>query len=66
MSKPPERLYFTVDEAAPLMRMGRSTLYRLVKERRVHYSLDPAGRIRFTQSDIDANVDAGRRPAVAA
>lgn len=66
MKKPLQPLYFTVEEAAPLMRMGRSTLYRLIKARRVQYSLDPAGRIRFTQGDIDINVAAGHRPAVAA
>lgn len=65
MNKPPNGLYYTVEEAAPLLRMGRSTLYRLTKKSLIGYTLDPAGRIRFTQGDIDAALEAGRRPAVA-
>lgn len=66
MSKQPQHLYYTVTEAAPQMRMGRSTLYRLAKAGRVTYTLDPAGRIRFTPDDIKDNLKAGHRPAVAA
>lgn len=66
MDKPPKGLYYTVREAAPLLRVGTSTLYRLVKQGRVTHTLDPAGRVRFTPKDIEDNLEAGRRPAVAA
>lgn len=62
MTKP--KLY-TVGEAAEAMGLGRSTLYRAIRKGRVDYTLDPANRIRFTQDDIDAALEAGRRPAVA-
>lgn len=65
--KPPQIVeLYTVTEAAHLMRMGRSTLYRLIRAGRVSYTEDPAGRIRFTAKDIDDNLTAGHRPAVAA
>lgn len=65
MEKQPVPHLHTVDEAAQKLRMGRSTLYRLAKAGRVPYTVDPAGRIRFTQHDIDTAIEAGRRPAVA-
>lgn len=65
MTEPSDRLYYTVEEAARMLRMGRSTLYRLARQGRVDHTLDPAGRIRFTRDDIDAALEAGRRPAVA-
>lgn len=64
MAKTMPNLY-TVAEAAHAMRVGRSTLYRLVKAERVPHTVDPAGRIRFTRADIDAALQAGRRPAAA-
>lgn len=65
MRTPPIRDLYTVEEAAKALRMGRSTLYRAINEGRIGYTVDPAGRIRFTQDDIDAALEAGRRPAVA-
>jgi excisionase family DNA binding protein len=57
---------YTVTETALLLGMGRSTLYRLIRAGRVTYTLDPAGRVRFTSDDIRDNLRAGHRPAVAA
>lgn len=65
MKTPPIRNLYTVAEAAQALRMGRSTLYRALAQGRIGYTVDPAGRIRFTQDDIDAALEAGRRPAVA-
>jgi len=55
----------TVEEASPLLRMGRSTLYRAIKSGKVHYTLDPVGRIRFTDNDIAKNIADGSRPKAA-
>lgn len=57
--------FYTVEEAAPLLRMGRSTLYRAIRDGKVHYTLDPVGRLRFTEADIAANMAAGARPKAA-
>lgn len=61
----PPRHFYTVAEAARILRMGRSTLYKLAKAGGITHTVNPAGRIGFTQDDIDAALDAGRRPAVA-
>jgi excisionase family DNA binding protein len=65
MDKQPLPELYTVTEAAQALRMGRSTLYRLVRAGVVGYTPDPVGRVRFTREDIDAALEAGRRQAVA-
>lgn len=57
--------FYTVEEAAPLLRMGRSTLYRAIRAGKVPYTLDPVGRRRFTDDDIEAIAAAGARPKAA-
>lgn len=54
----------SVDEAADILRMGRSTLYRLIREGKVSYRLlDNA--VRLTDADIDEYLEAKHRPAAA-
>lgn len=60
----PRRVY-TVEEAADLLDMGRSTLYRLVKKQQVPHRRLPTGVVKFTDADIDEILDDGYRPAVA-
>ena len=62
MRKP--KLY-TVDEAAPLLNLSRSALYRLVKAERVPHRRWPNGRIYLTDADIAQILDDAHRPAVA-
>ena len=57
--------FHTVAEAAHVLRMGRSTLYRAIRASRVPYTLDPAGRVRFTDDDLDQILANGHRPAAA-
>lgn len=59
-----ERSVYTVNEAADILRMGRSTLYRLIKENRVPYRRLENG-VRLTNDDIDAILVEAHRPAVA-
>lgn len=54
MDKQPLPDLYTVEEAAEALRMGRSTLYRLVRTGVVGYTPDPVGRVRFTLDDIAA------------
>lgn len=65
MNKQPPRHFYTVAEAAQILRMGRSTLYELAKTGRIAHTVNPAGKVGFTQDDIDAALEAGHRPAVA-
>lgn len=65
MTKPPVRPLYTVEEAAPILRMSRSGLYRAIRNGRVTHTINPAGRIRLTPEDIEATLEAGRRQAAA-
>lgn len=65
MTIEPPVQYYSVAEAARILRMGRSTLYEKAKAGLVDHTVNPAGVIGFTQADIDAALQAGRRPAVA-
>lgn len=67
MSERPKlpRITFSVDEAADMLGMGRSTMYRLVKQGRVPYRVLPTGVKCLTQADIDQILEAAHRPAVA-
>jgi excisionase family DNA binding protein len=56
---------YTVPEAAEILRMGDSTLYRLIQRKRVQYTVLPTGVKCFTQADIDQILADGRRPAAA-
>lgn len=57
----PPRLLFTVREAAPILGMGKSKLYRLVREGKVpHRKID--GAVWFNQDDLDAIVESAARP----
>lgn len=55
----------TVEEAAEILRMGRSTLYRLIKHKRVPHRVLPTGVKCFTQDDIDQILADAHRPAAA-
>lgn len=65
MREQPEHKLYTVAEAARILRMGRSTLYEKAKAGQVSHTVNPAGKIGFTQDDIDAALRAGHRPAAA-
>lgn len=55
----------SVDEAADILRMGRSTLYRLIKQGRISHRVLPTGVKCFTQADIDQILADAHRPAAA-
>ena len=54
----------TIAEAADILRMGRSTLYRLIKAGKVSYRLMDNG-IRLTDADLDEYLENTHRPAAA-
>jgi len=56
---------YTVEEAAGILRMGESTLYRLIQRKLVPYRILPTGRRCLTQSDIDQILADAHRPAAA-
>lgn len=62
----PATKYLTVDQAAEVLGVGRSTLYRAVKKRRIPHHVDPIrGWVRFTQGDLDEIEAMSARPLVA-
>lgn len=61
----PKPQVYSVKDAADILRIGRSTLYRLVKEQRVPHRVLPTGVRVLTQADIDAILEDAHRPAVA-
>ncbi len=54
----------TVEEAAAVLGMGRSTLYRLIREGSVPYRLIPTGVLKFAPAEIDKILADGYRPPV--
>lgn len=57
--------FISVDEAARILKIGRSTLYRQMAAKRVPYHLKPTGVRYFTPEDIEQIVADGARPAAA-
>lgn len=55
----------SVEEAADILELGRSTLYRLIQQGRVPYHIKPTGVRYFTPEDLQQIVANGQRPAVA-
>lgn len=54
---------YTVDEAAAILRMSKSKLYRLARARLIpHGRFDR--RVRFTQDDLDRIIADRHRPTV--
>lgn len=67
MTAPTVEPLYTVEEAAQALGIGRSTLYRAIKAKKVPFRLLPGCSIvRFTQADIDQIVAESYRPAAAA
>jgi excisionase family DNA binding protein len=62
---PGARRVYNVEEAADLLGVGRSTLYRLIKAQQVPHRVLPTGVIRFTDADIESVLADAHRPAVA-
>lgn len=60
-----DRVFYTVEEAAEILRMGGSTLYRLIKLKKVPYRILPTGRMGLAQADIDEILADAYRPAAA-
>lgn len=63
-TKPPIDV-ITVEEAADILEVGRSTLYRWMKHGLVPYHIKPTGFRYFTVDDLHQIVEDGQRPAVA-
>lgn len=62
----PEAIYLSVDEAAKVLGVGRSTLYRAAKKRTIPHHVDPIrGWLRFTKGDLDEIEAMSARPLVA-
>jgi excisionase family DNA binding protein len=59
----PDRL-LTVEEAAPILGLGRSTLYRLVAEGGVPHRRTLVGVIKFAPADIHKIFNDAHRPPV--
>ena len=55
---------FTIDEAADRLGMGKSTLYRLVRDKRVPCVKIAGCGVKFTADDLTAIIQMNRRPAV--
>ena len=54
--------FYTVTEAAPLVGMSRSSLYRAIQDgTKVAYRVMPNGVIRFAQQDIDDTLKLAHR-----
>lgn len=54
--------YYTVPEAADMLDVGVSTLYRAIKRKQVPHHVDPIrGWVRFTDNDIREIEDMGAR-----
>lgn len=60
-----KRLLHTVEEAAEILRVGRSTLYDKVKAAAVPCRLMPNGQYMFTEADLDQILNDAYRPKVA-
>ena len=45
--------YLTLNEVAERLRVGRSTLYRWVREGRLKPHRLPGGRMRFEEEDVE-------------
>ncbi len=63
MTELPQLLY-SVEEAAAILRMGRSTLYKHMTAGRVPHRKMPNGDRRMSREDIDAVIAAAARPVV--
>ncbi|MGY1845514.1 helix-turn-helix transcriptional regulator [Modestobacter sp. SYSU DS0875] len=59
----PDRL-LTVQEAAEVLGMSGSTLYRLINQQRVPYRIMPTGRIRLAPADISQILEHAHRPPI--
>ncbi len=59
----PDKL-MTVAEAAEVLGMGRSTLYRLVQDHSVPHRRMPTGVVRFTPADIEQMLADAHRPPI--
>ena len=56
---------YTVADAASQLGIGRSTLYRLIRDSKVPYRRMPTGVVRFTDEDIKNIVLWATRPPIA-
>lgn len=61
---PPGAL-FTVAEALPILRMGRSKLYELVRDQKVPHRKIHGRGVYFTAEDLQQIIDDAARPALA-
>ncbi len=59
----PDKL-LTVAEAAAVLDMGNSTLYRLIRSASVPYRLMPTGVVRFAPDDIRQILADAHRPPI--
>lgn len=55
---------FTVEEAADLLLMSRSTLYEKIRDRLVPFRRVSARTVGFTQTDIDEILSSAYQPVV--
>lgn len=53
---------FTVEEALPILRLGRSTLYELVRKRKVPHRKIHGRGVYFTADDLQQIIDDAARP----
>ena len=59
-----QKLY-TVEEACEVLDVGRSTLYGLIRERRIPFRRIGSRGVKFTQADLDEIIANSLQPVVA-
>ena len=58
-AKPPPRILLTLDEVAELLRVSKTSMYRLVERRAIPF-FRVSGVLRFDLADIEAFLGTGR------
>ena len=56
---PPARKFLTLDEVAELLRVSKTSVYRLVERRAIRF-YRVCGLLRFAREDVHAYLGAGR------
>lgn len=58
-ARPPSRTLLKLDDVAELLRVSKTSVYRLVERRAIPF-FRVSGLLRFDRADVEAFLDAGR------